>query len=98
LPYAEAHVQARTLATSFLEIRENAEEAFDGIFNRACTIANKNEITIKNRDHLEAEKCSKEKNVAKARKFSKNVAIKCPLSVFKNTIFLISRCGIYISH
>jgi hypothetical protein len=42
----EVHVQARTLATSFLEIRENAEEAFDGLFNRACTIANKNEITI----------------------------------------------------
>jgi hypothetical protein len=41
----EAHVQARTLATSFLEIRENAEEAFDGLFNRACIIANKNEIT-----------------------------------------------------
>ena len=40
----------------------------------------------------------KKKNVAKARKFSKNVAIKCPLSVFKNTIFLISQCGIYISH
>ena len=42
----EAHVQARTLATSFLEIRENVEEACDGLFNRACTIANKNEITI----------------------------------------------------
>ena len=42
----EAHVQARTLATSFLEIRENAEEAFDVLFNRACTIANKNKITI----------------------------------------------------
>ena len=42
----EAHVQARTLATSFLEIRENAEEAFDGLFDRACTIANKNEIMI----------------------------------------------------
>ena len=42
----EVHVQARTLATPFLEIRENAEEAFDGVFNRACTIANKNEITI----------------------------------------------------
>ena len=41
-----AHVQARTLATSFLEIRENAEKAFDGLFSRACTIANKNEITI----------------------------------------------------
>ncbi|CAC5381162.1 unnamed protein product [Mytilus coruscus] len=27
-----AHVQARSLATSFLEIRENAEEAFDGLF------------------------------------------------------------------
>lgn len=42
----ETHVQARTLATFFLEMRENAEEAFDGLFNRACTIANKNEITI----------------------------------------------------
>jgi hypothetical protein len=42
----ETHVQARTLATSFLEIRENSKEAFDGLFNRACTIANKNEITI----------------------------------------------------
>jgi hypothetical protein len=42
----KAHVQARTLATSFLEIREHSEEAFDGLFNRACTIANKNKITI----------------------------------------------------
>lgn len=42
----EAHVQTRTLATSFLEIRDNAVEALDGIFNRTCTIANKNEITI----------------------------------------------------
>ena len=42
----EAHVQARTLVTSFLEIRENTEETFDGLFNRACTIANKNKITI----------------------------------------------------
>lgn len=41
----EAHVQARTIATSFLEKRENAEESFDGLLNRACTIANKNEIT-----------------------------------------------------
>ena len=41
----ETHVQARTLATSFLEIRENSEEAFDEPFNIACTIANKNEIT-----------------------------------------------------
>jgi hypothetical protein len=46
------------------------------------------------------------KNVAKGKitkyvakgKITKNVAIKCPVSVFKNTIFLISRCGIYISH
>ena len=42
----EAHIQARTLTTSFLEIRENSEEAFDGLFKRACTIATKNEITI----------------------------------------------------
>jgi hypothetical protein len=42
----EAHVQTRTLVTSFLEIRENAEETFDGLFNRACTVANKSEITI----------------------------------------------------
>ena len=42
----EAHTQARTLPIPFLEIRENAEEAFDILFNRACTIANKNEITI----------------------------------------------------
>ncbi|CAG2212940.1 unnamed protein product [Mytilus edulis] len=42
----EAHVQARSLAASFLEIREHAEEAFDGLFKRASTIANKNDITI----------------------------------------------------
>jgi hypothetical protein len=42
----KAHVQARTLATSFLEIREHSEEAFDGLFKIACTIANKNKITI----------------------------------------------------
>ncbi|CAC5376014.1 unnamed protein product [Mytilus coruscus] len=42
----EAHVQARSVAASFLEIRENAEEAFDGLFKRASTIANKNDITI----------------------------------------------------
>ena len=44
--FVEVHVQARTLATSFLEIRENAKEAFDGLFNRTCTIANKNDITV----------------------------------------------------
>ncbi|VDI03801.1 Hypothetical predicted protein [Mytilus galloprovincialis] len=41
-----AHVQACSLAASFLEIREHAEEAFDGLFKRASTIANKNDITI----------------------------------------------------
>lgn len=50
----EAHVQARSLAASFLEIREHAEEAFDGLFKRASTIANKNDITINKPRHLDA--------------------------------------------
>lgn len=42
----EAHVQARNLSAVFLEIRENADNAFSSLFARASKIADDNEITI----------------------------------------------------